>query len=175
MFYFIVSNINTIITKYYQQNRQKSKDLQMLFRCMKEHQLPQSLVKKAKKGLNSKCLRMEEVQAFTKQFKQPLKTSLDFYLYYPILKQFSFLEPLEKNILANIGQHLNTITHTKGNTANQLLITRKCYFYQEFSISLFIFTRGGKNSYVVRGLRWSLNQHILERNFLWGNRNIDQQ
>ena len=134
LFYFLVSNITSIIsTNITKQNLLKQK-LRILFGLMIQYNLPIDLIKRAKHSIDEQKNKVD-LKKFSEQFGEKIKKDLDYYYFFPILKRFSCLKYLRKDILSNIGNKLRKASFNKSNS----IISRYNYLFSWKSNELFVF------------------------------------
>jgi hypothetical protein len=104
MFYFLVSSINTNISKQTKISKTINKKLYTLYNYMKKYDIPIEIIKKVKKVVVSQKDAGTKLEIFPQYFEKVLQTNLEFYLYMPILKEFNIFKYLRRDIIAAIGK-----------------------------------------------------------------------
>ena len=113
-FYYMISSINSLITNDIMKGKSENKNLSTLFKIMTEYKLPTDLVKKAKASIFIKDKNKYNLKDFNNNFKKALRIELSYFIHYPILKNFSFMNCLRKNILTSVGKQLCRSTYPLG-------------------------------------------------------------
>lgn len=108
LFYFLVSNITTLISKKIKEQRMIKYKLRLLFGLMIKYKIPSSLIRSAKYALD---LEKKDInlRRFSTNFGGALKRDLDYFYFWPVLKKFPFFSPLRKDIIASIGPNLKKV------------------------------------------------------------------
>lgn len=106
MFYFLVSSINTIISKTTKIHKDVNKKLLTLYQYMERYDVPFEIIKTVKRAVISGAGVEEALDTFPQKFKKKLQTDLEYYLYIPILREFNIFKFLRRDIVAAIGKSL---------------------------------------------------------------------
>lgn len=114
MFYFLVSSINTNISNNEIRDKECQKKLFLLFCYMNKFGLPVEIVKQAKRAIVAGRNELTDVHLFPQNFKKSLRVELEYFRFFPVLKEFHIFKYLRKDILATLGKHLAKANFRRG-------------------------------------------------------------
>lgn len=122
MFYFLVSNLTTLISLEIERDQKLNKKLYTLFTLDMKYKFPKILMEKAEQFINDEESTTENLKNFSKNFGKIVKMHLDYYYYNPTLRKFPFFKNLDRNIIAKVGKNIETSIYVKSKFKIKLTI-----------------------------------------------------
>lgn len=113
MFYFLVSNINSIISESIAEERLLNHKYNLLFKLMSKYQISGDLVKGAKNSIDNNSSDFK-LKTFSREFNDTIRRELDYSYFWPVLGKFSSLKYLRQDIFSTIGMNLKKVNYFKG-------------------------------------------------------------
>ena len=119
-FYFVLSNINSIISSTIKKDIEFAAKQTMLEKIQKKYMMDPKIYKNAKISLYEEEYRRDtfDLSPFFEKFPKSLREDLKFHVYSKLLFNFPFFRNLESEIINTIGDYLKESTFNKSKNIN---------------------------------------------------------